>query len=67
DVARSINRDEESCTHCGMCTALCLTKALYLDQDTRMVIFDSSKCTACGMCTKICPVSAMQTEANGDF
>lgn len=67
DVARSINRDEESCTHCGMCTALCLTKALYLDQETRMVLFDSSKCTACGMCTKICPVSAMQTEANGDF
>lgn len=67
DVARTISRDEESCTHCGMCTALCLTRALYLDQDTRMVLFDSSKCTACGMCTKICPVSAMQTEANGDF
>ncbi|MFO7727136.1 MAG: NIL domain-containing protein [Desulfonatronovibrio sp.] len=67
DVAQSISRDEDSCTHCGVCTALCLTRALYLDPDTRKIVFDSSRCTACGMCTRICPVSAMNAEANGEF
>ena len=67
DVAQSIHRDEESCTHCGVCTSLCLAKALFLNQEDRKVLFDSSKCTACGMCTRICPVNAMITEANGDF
>ncbi|WP_028575639.1 NIL domain-containing protein [Desulfonatronovibrio hydrogenovorans] len=67
DVAQSITRDEDSCTHCGLCTALCLAGALYLDQETRQVLFDSHKCTACGMCTRVCPVEAMHAEANGDF
>jgi len=67
DVAQSISRDENSCTHCGLCTALCLARALCLEQDDRKILFDSSKCTACGMCTRICPVGAMHTEANGEF
>jgi L-aspartate semialdehyde sulfurtransferase ferredoxin len=67
DVAQSITRDEESCTHCGLCTSLCLARALCLEKETRKVLFDSSKCTACGMCTGICPVGAMHAEANGDF
>ncbi|WP_045210655.1 NIL domain-containing protein [Desulfonatronovibrio magnus] len=67
DVARSISRDDESCTHCGMCTALCLARALCIEQETRTILFDANKCNACGMCTRICPVGAMHTEANGDF
>ncbi len=67
DVAQSITRDEESCTHCGLCTALCLAGALCLDRVDRIILFDSNKCTACGMCTRVCPVGAMHAEANGDF
>jgi ferredoxin len=67
EVAQSISRDEESCLHCGLCTSLCIAKALRLDLETRLVIFESSRCTACGQCTRICPVNAMHVEINGDF
>ncbi|MFW6324689.1 MAG: NIL domain-containing protein [Desulfovibrionales bacterium] len=60
-VAQQISRDEEACIHCGICTALCVTKALHLDEATRIVVFDSEKCTGCGLCTQVCPVHAMNT------
>ena len=59
-VAQRISRDDVSCIHCGMCTALCPTKALSLNIETRLVEFDDETCSACGMCTKICPVKAME-------
>jgi ferredoxin len=61
-VAQRISRDEDICIDCGMCTALCATKALYLDKATRRIHFDSEKCTACGMCTRVCPVNAMNVQ-----
>ena len=61
-VAQQISRDEESCLHCGVCTALCPTHALCLDPKTRRIEFDCDKCTACGQCTRICPVHAMHVE-----
>jgi L-aspartate semialdehyde sulfurtransferase ferredoxin len=59
-VAQRISRDEQSCIHCGVCTALCPTKALMLNLETRLVEFNSEACSACGMCTKVCPVKAME-------
>lgn len=59
-AAQRITRDEDSCIHCGMCTALCPTKALSLHIETRLVEFDDEACSACGMCTKLCPVAAME-------
>lgn len=66
-VAQQISRDEESCIDCGLCTSLCPTKALSVNDATRKVEFDSHVCTACGMCTRVCPVHAMdvQLEDNG--
>jgi L-aspartate semialdehyde sulfurtransferase ferredoxin len=66
-VAQRISRDEDSCTECGLCTALCPSGALYLDRASRRVCFDTEKCTACAMCTRVCPVNAMnvQLEDNG--
>lgn len=58
-AAQRVSRDEAACIHCGVCTALCPTKALALDRETRLVTFDAETCSACGMCTKICPVKAM--------
>jgi len=59
-AAQRISRDEDSCIHCGVCTALCPTKALSLNIETRLVAFDDEICSACGMCTKVCPVKAME-------
>ncbi|WP_034640833.1 NIL domain-containing protein [Desulfovibrio inopinatus] len=61
-VEQKISRDEASCIHCGMCTALCPTKALSIDLQSRFVTFDLEKCSACGMCTTVCPVKAMDVQ-----
>lgn len=61
-VAQKTSRDEESCVHCGLCTALCIANALHLNLETRKVEFDRDKCTGCGLCTRICPVKAMQVD-----
>ncbi len=58
-AAQRISRDEACCIHCGLCTALCPTRALSLNLETRLVLFDAEVCSACGMCTKVCPVGAM--------
>lgn len=61
-VAQKIFRNEESCMHCGMCTAMCPTGALYLERSSRTVQFDVDKCSACGLCTRVCPVRAMNVD-----
>nr|WP_321257176.1 NIL domain-containing protein [uncultured Pseudodesulfovibrio sp.] len=58
-VAHKIFRNEESCIHCGVCTAMCPTDALILEKSDKTIIFDVEKCSACGMCTRVCPVKAM--------
>ena len=59
-AAQRLIRNEESCMHCGVCTALYPTKALHLDPVSREVIFESKKCSTCGLCIQVCPVCAMQ-------
>jgi len=63
-VSHEISRNEDSCMHCGMCTALCPSKALHLNLETRLVDFDQEKCTACNMCVMVCPVRAMIMEVD---
>ena len=58
-ASQKVSRDEDLCMHCGVCTSLCRTKALSVDQETRRIVFDVEKCSACGMCTRVCPVRAM--------
>jgi ferredoxin len=66
-AAQRISRDEESCTHCGTCTAICPNDSLYLDRTTMRVVFDKERCAACGLCTRVCPVRAMHVEVeNGN-
>ncbi len=58
-----VRHDEERCMQCGMCTALCPTRALSLDPASRTLRFTREECSACGMCVRICPVKAMQPDA----
>jgi ferredoxin len=66
-VAQKTSRDEESCVHCGICTALCIANALHLNLETRKVEFDREKCTGCGLCTRVCPVKAMHVDLEEGF
>ena len=54
-----IFKDEEICTHCGACTAVCLTEALYVKRPEMEVIFDKDKCSVCELCILTCPTRAM--------
>ncbi|RLB13036.1 MAG: (Fe-S)-binding protein [Deltaproteobacteria bacterium] len=59
-VAQEVKKDEGICIHCGMCTAVCPTGALYIKRPEMEVIFDNEKCSACELCIIICPVKAMK-------
>ena len=54
-----IFKDEEICTHCGACTAVCPTDALYIRRPEMEVIFDKEKCSLCERCLVTCPTRAM--------
>ena len=57
---QDVKRDEDRCTHCGACVAICPTGAFSVDLTTRKVLFDNTKCVACEMCLKGCPPRAME-------
>ena len=59
-LSQDIIRNEERCTHCGVCITICPTGAFELDPITRQVKFYDDKCLACGLCIKACPPRAME-------
>jgi ferredoxin len=58
-LADKIKKDADRCVHCGACTAVCGTDALYINRENMEVLFSPEKCVACGLCTIACPVDAM--------
>lgn len=54
-----IYKDEEICTHCGACTAVCPTEALHIKRPEMEVLFDKNKCSVCELCIVTCPTRAM--------
>jgi len=59
-IGQDIRRNEEKCYHCGICTAVCPTGALYIERPAMTVAFDSDKCSACELCVISCPAQAME-------
>jgi ferredoxin len=59
-LAEEVFRNEEKCTSCGACTAICPSGALYVERPSMEVKFDSDKCIVCQICVKVCPVDAME-------
>ncbi len=59
-LQQDIIRNEERCTHCGACVAVCPVGAMAVDPVTRKVVFDDSKCVACELCVPACPPRAME-------
>ena len=58
-VGHGIHRDEDRCSQCGACTAVCPTGALHVNRPQMEVAFESERCSACELCVKACPVRAM--------
>jgi len=59
-LSQDVTRNEERCTHCGACVAICPTGAFEVDPVTRLVNFYNEKCLACELCIKACPPRAME-------
>ena len=55
-----IVRVSERCSHCGACTAVCPSGALYLDRNTREVGFERGRCVTCELCVRGCPLQAVE-------
>jgi len=66
-LEQKIIKNEELCIHCGSCTAVCPTQALYVDRDSFKVIFDPQKCTACEFCVAVCITKAMEVHVESNI
>ncbi len=64
-LEQQIIKNEDICIHCGSCTAVCPTSALYVDKESFKVLFDSQKCTACEFCVAVCVTKAMEVHIEG--
>lgn len=65
-LGQQVMKNEEVCIHCGGCTAVCPTGALFVDRNTFKVIFDPEKCTACGFCVSACITKAMEVHIQSE-
>ncbi len=59
EVPENIQKDDDRCVHCGACTAVCPTDALFVDGPDKIVVLDREKCVACGNCVKVCTVQCI--------
>jgi ferredoxin len=60
NASQEIKRIINKCTHCGACTAVCPTNALYIQRPDMSVDFDQQKCSVCELCVPACPTRAME-------
>ena len=60
NASQEVKRIIKKCTHCGACTAVCPTNALYIQRPDMSVDFDQQKCSVCELCVPACPTRAME-------
>ena len=60
NASQEVKRDDDTCTHCGACTAVCPTGALSIQRPAMTVFFDLQKCSVCELCVPACPPRAMK-------
>jgi heterodisulfide reductase subunit A len=52
--------DEDACSGCKTCIALCPYKAIRLDEQKTVAVVDETLCKGCGTCVAACPSGASQ-------
>ncbi len=60
NAEQEIKRDQQACTHCGACTAVCPTGALSIERPEMTVVFNQKKCSVCELCVPACPIRVMR-------
>ena len=66
-ASQEIKRDDKKCTHCGACTAVCPTGALYIQRPEMLVAFDQKKCSVCELCVPACPPRVIEIRPKTDI
>lgn len=56
EAIKDIELDEDLCTSCGACTAVCLPGALKVEAPDWELVLDKEKCILCGLCVDACPL-----------
>ncbi len=57
--------DEEICSGCGYCEAICAYSAVEVDPKTQIAVVNGAVCKGCGACAVNCPSKAMQLKNFG--
>ena len=58
-TGKGVIRDDDNCTHCGVCVGHCPTGALQIeDRATREVVYHEADCIECLACIRVCPFGA---------
>ena len=60
EAAKDIIIDKNLCVDCGICTSICITQAISLDNKTSKLKFNKEKCILSELCLDCCPVSAIK-------
>ncbi len=60
EAAKDIIIDKNQCVDCGICTSICITQALTLDDKNYKLKFNKDKCILCELCLNCCPISAIK-------
>jgi L-aspartate semialdehyde sulfurtransferase ferredoxin len=66
NASQEVTRDEDSCIHCGACTAVCPTGALSVKRPEMQVVFDKKKCSVCELCIHACFTRAMKIQPKSE-
>lgn len=59
-LSQDIQRNDDLCIQCGVCTAVCPSGALAVGRPSMEILFDNSKCVVCEQCIKVCTRRAME-------
>lgn len=51
---------KDACIYCGLCEAVCPTKAIKVNKAEKQLDFVEEDCVYCGRCVKSCPTSAWE-------
>ena len=52
--------NEDACTFCGLCEAVCPAAAVKVDKEKNELSFGEGSCVYCGRCVKSCPAGAWE-------
>ncbi|MCL5883942.1 MAG: 4Fe-4S binding protein [Deltaproteobacteria bacterium] len=57
--------EESCCNFCGICEAICPTKAIVLSAGDGRLVIDPALCIGCGDCVTSCPSGGMREKSRG--